>query len=66
MICVSLAGGMGNQMFQYSFAKALSWNYGVPFCLDRYYLDNIDSRSYNLDLLNVNVGFLQRSMILGA
>ena len=53
MIIVKLMGGMGNQMFQYAIAKSLSVKYGIPFVMDRKYLDTIDFRNYDLDLYNI-------------
>lgn len=39
MIVVRLMGGLGNQMFQYSFARAKSLREGRGFCLDTSFLD---------------------------
>lgn len=58
MIIVKLMGGMGNQMFQYAMAKSLSVKYNIPFYMDRYYLDNVDWRNYDLDLFNIEENFI--------
>lgn len=59
MIIVTLMGGMGNQMFQYAFARALSLRNEVPFKIDLSFLKRRDMgpnfvyRNYDLDLFNV-------------
>ena len=42
MIVVRLLGGLGNQMFQYSAARALALRHGVPLKLD----PHLFARSY--------------------
>lgn len=59
MIIVKLQGGMGNQMFQYAIARSLSIKYNIPFKMDRYHIDNIDWRNYDLDLFNIKEEFIQ-------
>jgi hypothetical protein len=55
MIIVKLMGGLGNQMFQYAAAKALSEHHGVPmkvdlsFINDRTAKENFTIRKYELD-----------------
>ncbi|MCA9131392.1 MAG: alpha-1,2-fucosyltransferase [Planctomycetales bacterium] len=34
MIVMRMLGGLGNQMFQYAFGRALASHHGVPLCLD--------------------------------
>jgi Glycosyl transferase family 11 len=56
-----LQGGLGNQMFQYAIARALSEHYQSTFMLDRSWFDIPQSettpRPYQLDLLKIqNVG----------
>jgi len=59
MITVRLKGGLGNQMFQYAFAKAISYANEQPFQLDLRFLNdrtprkNFVYREYDLDLFNV-------------
>lgn len=55
MIYVRLMGGLGNQMFQYAFASALSKRFGVNFALDTFFLES--SRS--------SIGFTKRDFELG-
>lgn len=52
-----LQGGLGNQMFQYAIARALSEHYQSSFLLDRSWFDMPQSettpRPYQLDLLQI-------------
>lgn len=41
MIIVKLVGGLGNQMFQYAFAKKLSLAHDVPVMLDNYWYTDV-------------------------
>lgn len=59
-----LQGGLGNQMFQYAIARALSEHYQSLFLLDRSWFDvpqeQTTPRPYQLDLLNIKtVGLLE-------
>ncbi len=48
MIIIKLQGGLGNQLFQYAFAKALSKQLNVDFALDdSFYSQNITNYSQN-------------------
>jgi hypothetical protein len=55
-----LQGGLGNQMFQYAIARALSEHYQSAFLLDRSWFDvpqaETTPRPYQLDLLNIKEG----------
>lgn len=59
MLTVRLKGGLGNQMFQYAFAKAISYASEQPFQLDLRFLNdrthrkNFVFREYDLDLFNI-------------
>jgi hypothetical protein len=52
-----LQGGLGNQLFQYAAARALSERYKVDFALDKSWFDRslagVTHRKYQLDLLNI-------------
>jgi len=52
-----LQGGLGNQMFQYAIARALSERYQVNFVLDTSYFndqpENSTQRQFQLELLNI-------------
>jgi hypothetical protein len=52
-----LQGGLGNQLFQYAAARALSERYQVDFALDKSWFDQslegVTPRKYQLDLLNI-------------
>ena len=59
MFKVRLKGGLGNQMFQYAFAKALSYCYQQPFQLDIRFLNDRTPRKdfvfreYDLDIFTI-------------
>lgn len=59
MILVSLFGGLGNQMFQYAAAKALSSKHGFELKLDTTILENrsrkenFTFRDFELDIFNI-------------
>lgn len=61
-----LQGGMGNQMFQYAFARSLSIQKGTDLQMDlRYLLDRSPRkkfvfRGYDLDILNVQESFFKQ------
>jgi len=69
MIVVRLAGGMGNQLFQYAFSRALSLEYNLPFYFDtRVYNNNKIRESYtfrtlDLDLFNTSYNIVNDSLI---
>jgi hypothetical protein len=52
-----LQGGLGNQLFQYAIARALSERYQVDFALDRSWFaisqDGVTPRQFQLELLNI-------------
>jgi len=58
---------MGNQMFQYAFAKSISLKYNVPMSFDLSFLKannpRITKRDYDLDLFNCDVNFFEKSKI---
>lgn len=48
-VSVRIAGGLGNQMFQYAAARALALRLGVPLTLDVSFYDQRRHRAYGLD-----------------
>ncbi len=67
MIIVKLAGGLGNQMFQYAAGKALALKHGTELLLDTSSLldrrprKEITFREFNLDLFNIRTQIIQQS-----
>jgi hypothetical protein len=65
MIVAKLMGGMGNQMFQYAMARALSLKQQASLKLDTQFLldrtsprpENFVYRDYDLDIFNLEVDF---------
>jgi hypothetical protein len=59
-VVVKLKGGLGNQMFQYAFARKLAFQKKVPLYFDLRFLLNRDPmpgvvhRNYDLSLFNIN------------
>lgn len=50
-VSVRIAGGLGNQMFQYAAARALALRLGVPLTLDLSFFDRRRHRAYGLNAL---------------
>lgn len=64
MIIVRLMGGLGNQMFQYSFGRSLSIKLNVPFKIDLSFLNNKNQgpnfvyRDYDLDVFKIDTDLI--------
>lgn len=60
-IIIKLCGGLGNQMLQYAYGRALSLQYNMNLILDKSFLERKDTgvtlRDYNLDIFNINPSF---------
>jgi hypothetical protein len=69
MIIVKLKGGMGNQMFQYAFARALSLEKKMDLKLDISQFSDLKSypdqvpRNYGLQIFNINEQFATKKDI---
>ena len=61
MIVCRLKGGLGNQMFQYATARALSIQWDVPLAIDttRFQYDRIYRRTYELANFNISAPIAQ-------
>jgi hypothetical protein len=70
MIVVKLAGGLGNQMFQYAAGRFLAEKHNTQlkldtsFLLDRKPRKNFIYRDYDLDIFNIQVSFASANEIL--
>ena len=64
MIVTQLRGGLGNQMFQYAFAKCLAIKHNTKLLIDKSFLDNqlpqedFVIRNFDLDIFNINFNFI--------
>lgn len=62
MIGVRLMGGLGNQMFQYAFARRVAHDKNTDFVMDRVFFENIaegdTTREYEIDCFNITERFL--------
>ena len=54
-IIIKLGGGLGNQLFQYSFARALSLKHNRDFALDISWYKNPKKYYFNCSILNFNI-----------
>jgi hypothetical protein len=69
MIVVKLQGGLGNQMFQYAFARSLSFKKNTPFYLDTSFFENqqettnFTPRSFELNVFNINISIASKDQI---
>jgi hypothetical protein len=70
MIVVKLAGGLGNQMFQYAAGRALAEKHHTQLLLDTFFLmdrtprKNFVYRSFNLDLFDLDYVFATEKQVL--
>lgn len=71
MIIVKLMGGLGNQMFQYAFAKNLavknntSLKVDLSFLLDRTPRENFVFRDYDLDIFDLEIARVSEEELSG-
>ncbi len=52
-VVMEIGGGLGNQMFQYAYVKALSKRNNISFKLNIFWYKNDSLRKYELDILNI-------------
>ncbi|STQ86961.1 O-fucosyltransferase family protein [Helicobacter muridarum] len=61
---VQISGGLGNQMFQYAFAKSLQVSLDVPVLLDVTWFDGYsDLRELGLNLFNIDLKYANQQQI---
>ena len=72
MIISKIQGGLGNQMFQWAFGKALSLELNLPYIIDTSFYDNQTLRKFELnyfkdlkylDLNNPNIKFKNKQFV---
>ena len=67
MIIVKLMGGMGNQMFQYAFARSLSLKTNTEFKIDLSFLkrrdlgENFTYRDFDLNIFNISENIVKET-----
>lgn len=64
MIAVELLGGLGNQMFQYATAKALSLDRNDKLILDKNLFISYLRHNYSLSHFNIDAPFLEEEIVL--
>jgi hypothetical protein len=60
MITVRLNGGLGNQMFQYAFSRALAISNNTEILIDVDVFDTCELRSFEMDKYNINASIFSR------
>ena len=63
MIIVRLISGLGNQLFQYSFARRIALERNVPLKLDTSFYDSQDLRAYQLDYFNIKAEVISQEAL---
>lgn len=58
-IIVKFNGGLGNQMFQYAFARAIEKKTGVKTVFDMSFFEKRYARPYELNIFNLNALFIE-------
>lgn len=58
-IIIKFNGGLGNQMFQYAFARALEKTTGIKTTFDMSFFEKKYSRPYELNVFNLNAEFVE-------
>lgn len=70
MFCIQLNGGLGNQMFQYAFGRAISEKHRIPFTIDCTILENLSQkvdytlRDFELDIFQLKVNNAHKEQLI--
>jgi hypothetical protein len=67
---ILLSGGLGNQMFQFAFAKFIEHKKKEPFVLNTYLLNkklkDVTQRNYELDEFSLSANIVDQSVLVGS
>ena len=63
MFTVKIQGGLGNQMFQYAYGRAVSLHQNIPLTLDISFYERSSNRAFELSVFNINASIKKTSFL---